>query len=150
MATVESDGDRAVVGEGNFHVGCEYAGFDGLGGEAFEFGHDGLVEGVSFFGWRGIVEGGAVALASAGNEGELADGEDVAVDVGESGVHASFVVFEDTHASDFSGNPSNVIDRILFMDTDENEESFFDRGVNLAAYCDRGLADALDDCFQKI
>jgi hypothetical protein len=97
---VEEQSNRAIIQEADVHVGLEGAGLD-IDSEASEFGGDGLIEWHGGFGAGCIDEAWASAFAAVTVEGELADEEHAAGDIGESEVHFSFGIFEDAESGNF-------------------------------------------------
>lgn len=144
-AGVDEDGDGAVVGEGDFHVGSEDAACDGFSEFGFEGGAEGLVEGFGDGRRGGGEERRTVSFAGGGVEGELADDDDIALDFLDGAVHFAFVIGEDAHAGDFRDEPGEVIRGVAFLDAEEDEESGAGLGDGFRIDGDGGVEDALED-----
>ena len=144
LAGVEEDGDGAVVGEVDAHVGAEFAGGDGDAAGAEVLG-DGFVEGDGLFGARGGDERGAVAFACVAEEGELRDEEDGAPDVFEGQVELALGVIEDAELGDLLCDLRRVVFGVVVGDAQQHEKTVGDLADGFIVDFHGGFGDALDN-----
>lgn len=92
---VDVDADRAVVEQGDFHIGAEGAAGDSAGQHETQLFETGLVKGFGDGGRGRLGEGGPVPFLGAGEEGELADEQEFSVNVQQAEVHSTAFIPED-------------------------------------------------------
>lgn len=78
---VDDNGYWTVVYKVNFHIGAEYTRLDWFTQMCCECGHERVVDMFGEFGWSGAGVRRSVTFFSAGEQGELTDHENLAVDV---------------------------------------------------------------------
>jgi len=143
--SVDDDGDGAIVGQGDLHVGSEFTGLDRAAEFVTEFLQESLVEGNSGL-WRGGASvRGTVALLRAGVKGELTDDQCLALDLLNGSIHEPGWVAENAEPGNFAGKPVDVGLGIGGFHGEQDEQSLFDRSADLALDLDGRLGDTLDD-----
>jgi len=142
---VDDERDGAVVDEGDLHHCTETAGGDGAVQRGGCLLDELLVERDREVGLGGVVERRACAFLRAGEEGELADDEEAAADVGHGTVHLAGVVLEDAQTNEFLGEPLAVGLGVGGMDAEEHEQPGADGAGCFTSDGDGGGGDALDD-----
>lgn len=124
---VDEDGDGAVVGERYLHVGTELSGLDVFAEELRETGDEFVVHRDGEVGFGGSDIAGAVALAGAGHEGELAHEENVGVGhLGDVEVHDALGVVEDAECYNLAAEVIDVVIGVGVLDAEEDEHAVAD------------------------
>ncbi len=114
---VEEEGDGAVVGEADLHVGAEAAGFD-RDAAAAEVGGDGFVERDGFFGPGGVDERRAIAFSRVAEEGELRYEQDRAFHVLDGEVELAVGIAEDSELRDLLRDVCGVVFGVVQADAE--------------------------------
>jgi hypothetical protein len=94
----------------------------------------------------GAAVGGAIALFSAGKQGELADEQNAPLDVLNGAVHHAVVIVKDSESDNFSAQPFDVFGRVGDFDRKQNEQAGLDRSFDVSTNRDVSSGDSLDDC----
>lgn len=141
---VDDDGDRALIGEGDVHVGAELAGgdFDAELAGFFDKLVDHFCRGGGF---HGADETGAASFSGVAVECELGDDEESSLNVEEGEVHLVVLVGEDAQVDGFFEDVLQIGGGIALPYSEQDEESCSDLADGLVVDHDRGMGDALKD-----
>ena len=127
MLGVDADGDGTVVEQFALHVGAELSCADGLAKASLDLTDELLIER-----YGNVVASGAdvartIALGRERVEGELADDEDLSLDVEHRAVHDVVLIVEDAKAEDLASDPLHILNSVCRLEThqDEKSETYF-------------------------
>lgn len=144
-AGIEDEGDGAIVLGVDLHVCGKGAGGDcaaGVGGA--EVIDKSEILGHGDGGTGGAVVGGSGALAQFTEQGELADDEQVAGDVGDGQVHAPVGVFKAADAGQLLRQPLPLVGVVISLYAEKNQQAALDGADGGAVDGDAGLIDTLN------
>ena len=142
---VKHDGKRAVVDQGYFHHGSEYAGFDVLD-VLPRAAYERLVEVESYIWLACFAKRGAIAALAVSVERELGYHEHGAFYVGDREVGFAAFVLEDAHLVDLVPEALYLLLGVALADAEQDEISRPDRADGAFLYGDASLRDTLNDC----
>ncbi len=120
---VDADGDGTVVEELTLHVCTKLSSADRLAKAGFDLTDELLIKWYGNIVARGADVARTIALGREGVEGELADDEDLALDVEHRTVHDMILVIEDTEAEYLARYPLHILDGICGLKAYQDEES---------------------------
>lgn len=143
LVGIEENGDGAVVGEFEKHMGLKNSGFD-RDAQSFRSLNELFVEGFAKFGRRGLNEAWAALPASVSVESELRDGEQRAAHVEQREVHFSLLVVEDPEPDDFVGHRDGGFGRVVASHGNQGYKALADFAGHTSIHQDAGFTDALD------
>ena len=123
---VHTDGDGAVVDERHLHVGAKFARSDALAERFFQLLDEVFVERNGDVVTGGVDVGGAVAFLIGGHECELADHQNVAVDIDDAAVHDVVFVVEHPQANHFFDESVGILLRVAMGDAKQNHIALAD------------------------
>lgn len=126
------------------HVRAEPAGLYGEagGGEAVD---KGAVEGFGEIGGRGGGEAGAGSFGDVGDQGELRDDEESAVDLLDGTVHPAFLILKDPVGEQPLRETNGLRGGVSLRDAEEDDQAGTDPADHLLIDSDLGFDDPLDE-----
>ena len=92
----------------------------------FQFANEVFVERNGDVVAGGVDVGGAVAFLIGGHERELADHQDVAVDIGDAAVHDVVFIVKHPQSDDFLDKPVGILLRVTMGDAKQNHIALAD------------------------
>ena len=123
MLGVDADGDGTVVEQFTLHVGAELSCADGFAKASLDLTDELLVERYGNIMTCGTDVARTIALGRKCMEGELADDEDLTLDVEHRAVHDVVLVVEDAKAEDLASHPLHILNGICCLETHQDEKS---------------------------
>ena len=122
---VHHDGHRAVIEQGNLHIGAENAAF-GFQSVFRNFFFKIIKKRNSLFRFCRIDEGRTVAFFIIRNERKLAYAKDFTGNIHHRKIHFAILVAENSQVDDFLHQPVGIVLLIVFSNTDQQKKSALD------------------------
>jgi hypothetical protein len=140
--TFQPESHRAVVGEGDLHIGPEQP--TGHGGMPLTgIGKQPLEQAAGHLRGGGRGEPGAQAVGCIGRQGELGHQQEATLDLLDAAVHFPGLIAKDTVFEQPVEEPARRSGIIVRLHADEHEQAVADGAYGLACHPYFGSADAL-------
>jgi hypothetical protein len=129
---INDDRNRSVIDELDLHVGAELAGLDWLAQVRGELADELLVERDGYLGLGGTDIGGAIPLSRAGEQGELADNQQIALHILDRKIHQALGIVEDAQTDNLPTQPLNVLGSVRLFHSQQHQKSRANGSSDLA------------------
>lgn len=127
-------------------MSAEFSGLDWLAEILLESLNEILVERNGDFGSSGAAVRGTIAFSCAGEESELTDEKNVALNFLDGTIHDAGFIVEDAQANDFSAEPFDVFRCVRLLNSEKDEQAFLNSAFDRAPDGDLSLGDPLNHC----
>jgi hypothetical protein len=143
FSAIQQQRHRAVVQQSDVHMSLKGACFDRQGLTSQISGYT-LIQRVRFLRPSGFNETRTSAFAAVTVQRELADEQNGAADIRQSQIHLPVGIFEDPESGDFARDPDDVFLRIVFGDSQQDEESSLNLSDDLPVNSHRRFCHSLN------